>query len=115
MDPAAIRLDRIRTQQRIHRDGAPCAGDAGADLLVALLLMVAEEDVAMIDLAIDGDKSMAHRPHSPRLQSYMTSWPLALRTSSIERSRGISSSTSEPFRRTRNVSVGSVPLEPKVS
>src|SRR3954451_12886539 len=47
--------DGIRPQQRVHRDGAACAGDAGADLLVALLLMITEEDVAMVDLAIDGD------------------------------------------------------------
>jgi len=46
---------RIRPVQRIHRDGAPRARDAGADFCVLVLLVVAEEDVAIVDLAVDGD------------------------------------------------------------
>src|SRR5882757_7501634 len=47
--PKLLPSDRIRPQQRVHCDGAAGARDAGADFLVALFLMVAEEDVAMID------------------------------------------------------------------
>src|SRR4051794_24253161 len=41
--------------QRIDRHNAHCARHARADLAVFLLLLLAEEDVAMIDLALDGD------------------------------------------------------------
>src|SRR5206468_6259081 len=52
---ALVRSDRVGPQQRVYRDGAPCPRNAGADLPVLLLLMIAEEDVAMVDLAVDGD------------------------------------------------------------
>ena len=52
-----IRLTRrrFRPVQRIDGDDADRARHAGADLAVVVLLLVAEEHVAMVDLALDGN------------------------------------------------------------
>src|SRR6476620_1334324 len=46
---------RFRPVQRIDGDDADRARYAGADLAVVVLLLVAEEHVAMVDLALDGN------------------------------------------------------------
>src|SRR5438270_9459741 len=46
-------LSRFRPVQRIDRNDADRARYAGADLAVVALLLVAEEHVAMVDLALD--------------------------------------------------------------
>jgi hypothetical protein len=48
-------MRRFRPVQRIDGDDADRARHAGADLAVVVLLLIAEEHVAMIDLALDGN------------------------------------------------------------
>src|SRR5205807_6426870 len=48
-----LTLSRFRPVQRIDRDDADRARYGGADLAVVALLLVAEEHVAMVDLALD--------------------------------------------------------------
>ncbi len=48
-------MRRVRPVQRIDGDDADRARHAGADLAVVVLLLVAEEHVAMVDLALDGN------------------------------------------------------------
>ncbi len=93
----------------------PRARETGADLLVALLLVIAEEDVAMIDLAVDLD-------HVDGAQAAFAALAIVhhVVAAGIEhiKHRALARDFEldiGPFRRTRNVSVGSVPLEPKVS
>ena len=48
-------MRRFRPVQRIDGDDSDRARHAGADLVVVVLLLIAEEHVAMIDLALDGN------------------------------------------------------------
>ena len=50
-----LTMRRFRPVQRIDGDDADRARHAGADLAVVVLLLIAEEHVAMIDLALDGN------------------------------------------------------------
>ena len=53
--PEARGLTAVAPIERIHGDRADGARHAGADLAVRLFLVIAEEHVAMIDLAVDGN------------------------------------------------------------
>ncbi len=77
--------------------------------------MIAEEDVAMVDLAVDLDHVDGAEAHSPRLQSYITSWTAGMEHIKHRALARDFELDIRAFRRTRNGSVGSVPLEPKVS
>ena len=48
-------LGRFRPVQRVDSDDTDRARHAGADLAVVVLLLIAEEHVAVIDLALDGN------------------------------------------------------------
>ena len=52
-DDVRLTMRRFRPVQRIDGDDTDRARHAGADLAVVVLLLVAEEHVAMVDLAID--------------------------------------------------------------
>ena len=107
-------MRRFRPVQRVDGDDTDRARHAGTDLAVVVLLLVAEEHVAMIDLALDGnDIDGADTAFAALAVRYhLEAGGVSVSASNCS---GTTSSVPVSFSRTRNSAVGFRPLEPKVS